>query len=140
MANKNPVNQFAKDSQPKKRRGKSERTKILDAMKRNSRDEDEFYDLLITRAFNPEDNFAFKELLSRVYPVPKSTMPLIQFEFDESATPSVKASQIMKASADGIIPPDVANTFIASLASMLKITEITELEERLKALEDNNNG
>ena len=135
MGNKNPDNQFGKDKQPHKRRGKAERTKIIEAMARQSKTEEDFYDYLVTRAFNPEDNFGAPELLKRLYPIPKATLPMVEFEFDESASLSVQASQIMKASSSGKIAPDVAGTFIASIASMLKITEITDLEERIKALE-----
>jgi len=135
MGNKNPKNQFGKDKQPVKRRGKAERTKIIEAMARQSKTEEDFYDYLVTRAFNPEDNFGAPELLKRLYPIPKATLPMVEFDFDEKASLSVQASQIMKASSSGKIAPDVAGTFIASIASMLKITEITDLEERIKALE-----
>lgn len=128
---------FDSDNQPSQRRGrgKSERTKILEAMGRASESEDSFYDMLIVSAFNPEDSFAKSELLKRMAPLKKPTMPEVEFEFDEGAKPHVQASQIMKAAADGLIPPDIANTFVSSIASMMKIQEITDLEERLKALE-----
>lgn len=126
--------QFSKDYQPKGR-GKAQRTKILEAMQRAGQTEEGFYDLLVQRAFNPEDNFAFKELLGRFYPIPKQTLPLIEFDFDPTATPSLQAAQIMDASAKGVIPPDVASTFISSIASMLKIEEVTELQKRLEAIE-----
>ena len=68
MANKTPTKtSFNKDNQPsvRKGRGKSERTKILESFERLSRTEDEFYDLLTKKAFNPEDHFSFKELLNQ---------------------------------------------------------------------------
>ena len=75
MANKTPTKtSFTKANQPKGR-GKSERTKILESFERLSKTEDEFYDLLTLKAFDPEDNFSFKELLVRMSPIPKATMP-----------------------------------------------------------------
>ncbi len=135
MANSNPENQFGKDKQPRKRRGKAERTKIIEAMQRQSKTEEDFYDYLVTRAFNPEDNFGAPELLKRLYPIPKATLPLVEFEFDDKATPAIQAAQIMKASSDGKVAPDVANMFISSIASMLKIEEVTEIQKRLEEIE-----
>lgn len=133
--NNNPNNQFGKENQPRKRRGKAERTKIIDALKRVHKTEEDFYDYLVGRAFNPEDTFGAPELLKRLYPIPKATLPMVDFPFDESASLSVQASQIMKAASDGLLAPDVANVFVTSISSMLKITEVTELEDRIKALE-----
>ena len=42
-------------------RGKSDRTKMLDAMKRAGKTEEEFYDLLMEKAFNPAENSPVKE-------------------------------------------------------------------------------
>lgn len=134
MANRDPKNQFGKDSQPIKRRGKSERTKILEAMKRQSKSEECFYDYLVKRAFNPEDTFGAPELLKRLAPLPKATLPLVEFEFDESLTPAKQGAQVLKAAALKQIPPDVAQSFIASIASMLKIDEITQIKDEIEEI------
>ncbi len=131
----NPATQFTKDNQPKNKRGKAGKTLIIEALKRQGKTLDGFYDVLVNRAFDPEDTFAAKEVLTRLYPVPKATMPMINFEFDASGSLSEQASQIMQASANGDIPPDVAGIFIGSISNMIKIKELTEYEERLKALE-----
>ena len=117
-------------------RGKSQRTKILDAMKRDGKDEDGFYDLLISKAFDKEDNFTFKELLIRISPIPKSVSPMVEFEFDETTTPHIQATQVLAAISSGKIPSDIGQIFINSISSMLKIQELTDFEERLKAIED----
>lgn len=132
------MTRFTSELQPTGRRprGKAERTKILDAMKRESKSEEDFYDLLVRRAFNPDDSFGAPELLKRLAPLSKATMPLVEFDFDSSATPSEQASQILDAAASGQIPPDIAQTFINAIASMLKIDEITELQKRLESIEE----
>ena len=128
---------FTSENQPESRngRGKSPKTKILEALKRSAKTEDEFWDVLVARALDPEDSIALKEVLARLSPTKKATMPKIEFEFDANATPSIQASQILAAASDGIIPPDVAQVFIASIASMMKIEEVTEIANRLTAIE-----
>lgn len=126
---------FGKDNQPTRRRGKSERGKILDAMKRQSRTEEEFYDLLVQRAFNPEDNFAFKELLARHHPVPKSTLPLVVFEFPVDGTALQKIEALEAAISSGEIAADVAKLMVDIIKSGMEVAQITELQERIEALE-----
>jgi 2-iminoacetate synthase ThiH len=127
---------FSKSNQPATGRGKSERTKILEAMERASESEDSFYDLLMAKAFNPEDNFTFKELLNRISPIPKSVSPMVEFDFDPKAKPHEQAMQALEAVAIGKIPADLAHMFVTSISSMLNIQEKTDFEERLKAIED----
>ena len=129
---------FDKEVQPKDRRprGKSERTKILDAMRELGRTEDGFYQHLVTKAHDPKDKFAFKELLSRLSPVPKAVNPLYEFPFDIDGSPHKQALQIIDAISDGKLPSDVGNIIITSISSMLNIQEKTDFEERLKAIED----
>ena len=133
---------FDKEKQPKKRtpRGKSERTKILDAMKRQTRTEEGFYDELITRAFNPDDNFTFKELLNRMSPMPKAVNPLYNFDLPLRSLPHEKASFILDAIASGVIPSDVGNHCIQAIKAMIDIEEYTDLKERLIKLEETLNG
>jgi len=126
---------FGKKNQPTKRRGKSERTKILEAMKRVGKTENGFYDELVNRAHNPEDNFSYKELLIRLSPIPKAVAPSITFDFDENAPMHEQSSQVLKAISKGDIPPDIGQGIISSIASMIKIKEVTDIDERLKEME-----
>jgi len=133
MANKKGT--FSKENQPKNRKGKSERTKILESFKRLSKTEEEFYDLLTSKAFDPEDSFSFKELLLRVSPLPKATNPLVKFKFPKDAKPHVQAAHVLAAIAEGEIPSDIGNVFIQSIKSMIDIEEYTDLKERIEAIE-----
>lgn len=140
---------FSRENQPSKKAGKSFKTKLLDAVRAESligsRPSDSLETaetLYIThmakRAFDVDDQASAtlsKELLSKSYASLKSTMPEIQFDFDPDSKPSDQASQILKAAADGLMPPDVAQIFISSIASMMKIEEVTELAKRLEAIE-----
>ena len=118
-----------------KKRGKSERTKILDAMKRAGVSEDGFYDLLITRATDPADNFTFKELLARISPISKSVSPLVEFEFPKDAKPHIQAAYVLSAVSSGLIPSDIGNMFVQSIKAMIDIEEYTDLKERIEAIE-----
>lgn len=131
-------NTFSTDKQPKKRkpRGKDKRTLILEAMERQGKTQESFYDMLIERSFNLDDNFAFKEVLTRMYPVPKAVAPLVEFDFPKKEKPHAQAAHVLEAVSKGVIPSDVGKMFIESISSMLKIQEITDFEERLKAIED----
>lgn len=138
MANSKPTKtSFSKDKQPARRkpRGKSERTKILDAMRRVGKTETGFYDELITRAFNPEDNFTFKEVLSRLSPIPKATAPLVEFTFPKDAKPHTQAAFVLDAVATGRIPSDIGNMFVQSIKAMIDIEEYTDLKDRIEKLE-----
>lgn len=117
-------------------RGKSERNKILDAMKRCGKTEDGFYDMLITKSHNEDDAFTFKELLIRMSPVPKAVNPLYEFPFDEKGSHHKQSLQIVKAISTGKIPSDIGYSIISTISSMLNIQEKTDFEERLKAIED----
>jgi len=117
-------------------RGKSERTKILEAMRRCGKTEDGFYDLLITKSHDEEDSFTFKELLIRLSPVPKAVNPLYEFPFDEKGSHHKQSMQIVSAIASGKIPSDIGHSIINTISSMLNIQEKTDFEERLKAIED----
>ena len=117
-------------------RGKTERTKILDAMKRCGKTENGFYDLLITKSHDEEDSFTFKELLIRLSPIPKAVNPLYEFPFDEKGSHHKQSLQIVNAISKGKIPSDIGHSIIATITSMLNIQEKTDFEERLKAIED----
>ena len=139
MANSSPTKtSFTKDKQPAKRnpRGKSERTKILEAMKRKGKTESGFYDELVTRAFNPEDNFTFKELLTRMSPIPKAVAPLYKFTLPKNSKPHEKADYVLTAIADGVLPGDVGNTCIQAIKAMIDIEEYTDLKDRIEKLEE----
>jgi len=132
---------FTADNQPKRKpRGKSEKTKFIDALKRKARTEDQFYELCIERAFDPDDNFAFKEILARLSPLSKAVAPTIEFDFPAGAKPYVQAQAIIKGIAEGIIPPDLGSKFISSIKAMVDIEENTDLKERIEKLEALLNG
>jgi hypothetical protein len=135
---------FSDENQPdegsRKPRGKGGRTKILEALKRAGKDEDGFYDLLVSRSFDPEDSFSFKELLARLAPLKKSVMPSVEFEFNKAGTPAEQVAQILDAISEGFVPPDVGNMIISSVKNAVEIEANTDLKHRIEALENMING
>ena len=129
---------FSKENQPKVKRGKQKgvRAKILEAMARAGKTEEGFYDLLVERACDLDDNFTFKELLTRFSPVPKPTSPLVEFDFPKDSKPHIQAAYVLSAVAEGVIPSDIGNVFVQSIKAMIDIEEYTDLKERIAAIEE----
>lgn len=97
-----------------------------------------FFKNIADRAFDSEDKdsgMLLRFLGDKAYSSMKPTLGRVEFEFDVKASPSKQASQVMSAAASGEIAPDIANMFVSSIASMLKIDEVTELQKRIEALE-----
>lgn len=113
---------------------------LLNLTKDSSYEETEkaFFGHMAQRAMTPDDpasGMLMKELRSIGWASLKPTHELVNFDLDSKLLPHEQANQVMQAAADGQIPPDVANTFITSMAAMLKIEEVTELQKRLEAIE-----
>ena len=135
-------------------RGKAQQTLILDAIKDKallgvSKDASKddirkaVFGYLAEAAFNPTEenamvsNTALSTIMKKGWPDLKAIDPVVEFELDTNLTPDKQASQIMKAIADGVLSPSVGVSLITAMAAVLKIAEVTELEERIKALESN---
>jgi len=118
------------------KRGKSERTKILDALEKQGKTEEGFYEMLVTRALDPEDSFALREVLNRFSPLKKSVMPDVEFNFNARGTPVQQVSQLLDAVSNGEIPPDVASMLINSIKGAIEIEVNTELKVRIEKLEE----
>ena len=130
-------------------RGKSKKNLILDMLKAksmldldlnstNDEAEQAFFHHIATSAFNLEDqnrSMCLKLLADKGWASVKPSSELIEFEFDDKAAPHIQAAQVMNAASKGLIPPDIANTFIQSIKSMIDIEEFTNLKDRIIALE-----
>ena len=73
-------------------------------------------------------------ILSRLYAPLKAVQPSEQFPLN-GTTAAEKASSILDAIASGALAPDVGRSLIDAVSSLLKIQEITELAQRLEAIE-----
>lgn len=133
MANKKGT--FSKDNQPKNRKGVSERTKILDALKRKGKTEEDFYDHLIEKAIDENDTFTLKEILARFSPLKKTVMPNVEFEFNKKGTPVEQVSQLLDAVSSSMLPPDVGSMLISAIRNAIDIEMNTEIKVRLEKLE-----
>lgn len=145
MANSKPENQITSERRKEmKPRGKGKRSLLLNAIKSVTGDDEEaFYRKIVERAINPEDSASsalMKEILSRMYPASKPTMPLVKFNFPANGTPVEKVAALEVAIANEEIPSDVAKTMIEIMKMGLEIQQVTEFEDRIKAIEDRLKG
>ncbi len=135
MANKTPTaTSFSAESQPSNRRGKSFKTMVIDALKKNGKTEEEFIELLVQKAV-ADGGVYLTELMKRYYPHNKQTYDVINFEYDPEWTAVQKADKIMASVAMGDMPPDIGMLLIDGIAKSLGIEEVTELARRLEAIE-----
>jgi hypothetical protein len=82
------------------------------------------------------DMAAARLVLDRVAPVSKATSaPVLLPELERAQGLAGKSQAIINAVAQGIVPPDVGAVLIQSLSACCKIAEVTELAERIAALE-----
>ncbi len=131
-------------------RGRNKRTLILEAIKekslldldKDSSNEDAekaFFSHIAERAINPDDQssgMCLKLLSDKGWANLKSTMEHVEFNFDEKSDLHVQAAQIMKAVSVGQVAPDVAHILISSIASTLKIEEVTEIKKELEKIKE----
>lgn len=131
-------------------RGRSAKTLILEMMREESlinlnpesskeQAEKAFLKHIAVRAFDVADNnsgMCLNLLANKGWPNLKSSNETVEFDFDKEALPHIQAGQVMFAAANGLIPPDIANTFIQSIKAMIDIQEFTDLKERIEKLEE----
>lgn len=148
---------FSSDNQPanRKPRGKDKRTLLLESLmavvnvdedgeyKEVVADKDEAEKLfnmqLVKRALTVKDPASaqlMKEMLERLYPTSKATLPAIEFPFREDGSASDKIEDVQKAVANGTLPVDMGNTMVNMIVAGIKVFEVTELAERLARIEE----
>jgi hypothetical protein len=79
---------------------------------------------------------AIKLVLERVCPALKPQAVPISLPFVESL--AGQGNEIIRATMQGQIPPDIGSQLISALANQAKIIEVDELTKRIEALEQTN--
>lgn len=100
--------------------------------------EDDLPDLLavVKKQALEGDIQAIKLILDRVMPPLKATAPVIELlELSKATTLSEKAEAIIDAVGCGELAPDIASQLISAVATLAKVIEIDQLQQRLEALE-----
>jgi hypothetical protein len=135
-----PKNQFDSNNQPAVRtpRSKGWRTRILEAFEAQGQTESDFIGYICARALNPDDPLSsqlIKEIIQRLDPSPKQTLPVIQFSFPSDGTPVEKIEAVISAVASGEMSADIAHVLVNMVKTSVDIEEVTELAARLDKLE-----
>lgn len=130
-------------------RGRSKRTLILEAMREeallgvaegaSSEDvEKAWFKHLASIATDTASNNAglcLKLLTERGWAALKASSELVEFEFDETASPTEKAGQVLAAVADGRIPLEYGVQLVSAIKSTVEIELNTEIKKRLEDIE-----
>ena len=153
MANKDPSYKITPEDRKKMpSRGRSKRTLILESIKEkallglnesatNEEAEKAVFGFMAQQAFFPTEegaavaNTCLSQLMKKGWPDVKAQDPCVEFDLDTSKSPVHQSRQIMDAVSKGEIPPSIGISLINAMASVLKIDEVSEIKERLEALE-----
>lgn len=148
---------FSSENQPANRRprGKDKRNLLLESLMAvvNVDEDGEFKGVvkdrdaaerlfnmeLVKRALNVRDAASaqlMKEVLERLYPTSKATLPAIEFPFRDNGSASEKIEDVQAAVANGTLPVDMGNTMVNMIVAGIKVFEVTELAERLARIEE----
>lgn len=139
-------NKFDKDNQPtfRKPRGKAKNGDLLAAIDEWSKGDPQlFYKTILARALkvnDPAGPALLRDILARVMPTKKATMPEFVFKFDANAGPADQIDSIAKAVASGEIPVDAGKMLVEIIRDGMAVREITELADRLAAIEERLGG
>jgi hypothetical protein len=134
-----PSNAFGPGNQPTpgNTRGKSSKTKILNALKKKMNwSEDDLYEHIVSEAFVNNNKDMIEIVIKTAVPIPKTTLQPVSFQYDRNAAYHEKCEVILEAVAAGQIAPDVGQELIYTIKHIASIHEVTELEKRLNDLED----
>lgn len=125
-------------------RGDAPTAKLLEAIaKWSGEDESKFYDTLVRRGMNANDPagpMIMREIINRAMPVTRAVMPEYEFEYPEDANAADRIAAIAEAVSTGTLPADVATLMVNIIKAEMDVREITELADRLAALEDKLGG
>lgn len=135
---------FTSESQPTKRRGQGKRQKIIDAMTANSITEEEFLKKCVMRANEeltgsqdkPDYTFA-KEVLARLIPYTKTTMPEVNFSFTKDADVNEQILEVLAAVADGDttgVTADMGKVIIECIEKRIGVYEKTEMAKDIEEI------
>ena len=140
MANKDPKNKFTKENRPKPR-GKAKRTMIIDALKANNKTEEEFWQAVVQKAlFGGNDGDGDPQMMAliskKLFPDSKATYEEYTIELKDGENRLDRAEAVLRAAMAGLLPIDVAERFLNSLADVAKIEEVDSILERLTKIEE----
>lgn len=136
MGTKNSTS-FTEGNQPKDRppRGKAKRTMIVEALAAQGKTEEGFWELVVKLAIEGDQQM-ITLLAKKLFPDTKSTYDKYEIPLNDNGRRIDRAEAIMQAAIAGLIPIDVAERFLNSLADVAKIEEVDSILDRLAIIEE----
>ena len=153
-------NMFTSEDQPnhitRRGRGKNKRTLIMEALKAEGKEqffddpendgkefgfdeaEEWFYKVFVEKAMAGVlvgESFLFGELLKRLHPAEKSTLPPIKFAFKAGNTPVQNYNALMEKVGEGDIAPDIGVSLAQAINMGVNIMDVTDLAQKVEEIE-----
>ena len=129
---------FSSDHQPKRKRGKSRRTQMLEVLRKRGLPENELWDEVLTLGLNG-DGAALNSFLNRLSSPEKATLPKLSIELDDSffsLSRSGKMDFLVWLSLRGSISADVASTIAGMISGTAGVAASEVIAMRLEALRE----
>lgn len=117
---------------------RNKRTIIREALDVVYEDGEQGFWLDVAQRAHDGDSTAAAMLAKRLVPALKPQSPPMDIEL--AADPHTAARQIVNLAAGGELTAEGAQALLTGLSAALKVKEMTELEERVRALEAGRNG
>ncbi|MFT8276600.1 hypothetical protein ACMSSJ_13815 [Kerstersia gyiorum] len=138
--NKLPVEKL-KSGAPRRRGGRpagslNKRTILRKALQDGYPDGEEGFWRAVVELVKAGDTQAMTMIADRIMPKLKPQGEIVKLTVPDDATAADMARAVMQATAAGKLSTDAARELLAAIADMVKIVEATELEERIKRLEE----
>ncbi len=137
---------FTSENQPMFRPGRpaGKDKAVIEAIERWAKgDKEKFWDTIVKRAMNPNDPAGpglLRDITNRLMPAKKAVMPEYNFDFPHDANAADRIDAIATACAAGVLPLDVGQMMVGIIKDGMQVREITELADRLAALEERLGG
>lgn len=79
-------------------------------------------------------------VLARCVPVHRPAHQPVTFALDREAPLAEQGRAVLSAIAAGEIPPDQGKALLDAIAALTRVTELDEIERRMRAIEEQTNG
>lgn len=136
MSNKEPTKIIPNPNKAGRPRGsKNKRTVIREALAETFDNGEQGFWLAVAQQAKEGDLQAAQMLADRLYPKLKPQSPTIALSEPLEGSPANMARQLVQMAGNGELPSSQARELLQALGDLVRVIEITEIEQRLEKLE-----